>query len=89
MANDRNLRPWRAGQSGNPAGRPVGAVSLATRIQRTMRDDSFTAKAVGRQGPTVQYNGEPVEVIIRTAILRAMSGDYQWADWLARNGYGR
>lgn len=33
MANPQNLKPWKPGQSGNPAGRPVGAVSLATRIQ--------------------------------------------------------
>lgn len=87
MANPQNLKPWQPGQSGNPAGRPVGAVSLSTRIQRMMTDEQFTAQTLGRRGHTGQYIGEPVDAIIKTAILKAMSGDHNWACWLVSNGY--
>lgn len=68
MANTQNLKPWKPGQSGNPAGRPVGTVSLSFRIQRMMTDEQFTAQTVGRRGHTGQYIGEPADAIIRTPI---------------------
>lgn len=87
MANAQNLKPWKPGQSGNPAGRPVGAVSLSSRIQRMMTDERFTARTLRRRGHTGRYVDEPVDAIIKTAIIKAMSGDHQWANWLVKNGY--
>lgn len=79
---------FQPGQSGNPAGRPVGAISLATRIQRMLNDDEFTSERVLKDGSKVQFKGNPAEAIIRTAILRSMSGDKQWGEWLAKHGWG-
>lgn len=79
---------WKPGQSGNPAGKPKGAIHLATRIQNMLNDDEFTTELLGKGGKKITFKGNPAEAIIRTAILKAMSGDKMWADWLAKNGFG-
>lgn len=39
MAGGReNLKPFKPGQSGNPAGKPVGAVSIVAAIKRQLRE---------------------------------------------------
>ena len=79
---------FQPGQSGNPAGKPKGAVHLSTRIQEMLNDDEFTANMVGSDGKSIQFKGQPMEAIVRTAMLKAMSGDKKWAEWLAKYGYG-
>lgn len=79
---------WKPGQSGNPKGKPKGAIHLSTRIQNMLNDDEFTTELVGKDGKKVVFKGNPAEAIIRTAILKAMSGDKTWADWVAKNGFG-
>lgn len=82
-------KPWVAGQpSPNPSGKPAGTISLSTRIQQMMDDEEFTTEMVGKDGKKVTFKGAPAMAIIKTGILKSMSGDKQWADWLARNGYG-
>lgn len=86
--NTSGLTPFQPGQSGNPAGKPKGAKHLSTRIQEMLNDDEFTANMVGSDGKSIQFKGQPMEAIVRTAMLKAMSGDKKWAEWLAKYGYG-
>lgn len=79
---------WKPGQSGNPAGKPKGAIHLSTRIQNMLNDPDFKAELLGKDGKIHNFKGNPAEAIIRTAILKAMSGDKQWAMWLSQTGYG-
>jgi hypothetical protein len=80
--------PFSKGKSGNPAGLPKGYVSLATRIQRILEGDeqlpdiiaATIAKAVGG-------DKKPIDAVIIVALLQALQGDKQWADWLSVNGY--
>lgn len=43
MANDENLKPWQAGQSGNPAGKPKGTRNRATVIREILEQAAVDA----------------------------------------------
>lgn len=86
--NPQYLQSWKKGQSGNPAGRPKGSLDLSTRIRKMLNDPKFTADVVGKDGTRVQFKGNPADAIIKTAILKSLSGDQKWAEWLAKHGYG-
>lgn len=84
MANQQNLKPWKPGQSGNPAGKPKGSRHLSTWIQEMMEDEKFTYKlATGRSA-----KGAPVKAIVKSLILKALEGDAKAFDLLAKYGYG-
>lgn len=93
MANSNPTSPpketrWQPGQSGNPKGKPKGTIHISTRIQNMLNDDEFTTTMIQKDGKKVQFKGNPAEAIIKTAILKAMSGDSHWAEWLVKHGYG-
>lgn len=84
MTNTQNLKPWKPGQSGNPAGKPKGTKHLSTWIQEMMEDDQFTRKlANGRIKKEM-----PVKAIVSTLITKAVEGDMRAIDLLAKYGYG-
>lgn len=83
-----NLKPWKPGQSGNPAGRPKGSPNLSTRIQDVLNDPDFE---VYLQHPTkgyVPFKGTPMAAILITAVTKAAAGDEKSREWLAKYGYG-
>lgn len=88
MANENNLKPFKEGDDPRRGAKPKGAIHLSTRIQNMLNDPSFTAELVGKDGKIMEFKGNPMEAIIRTAILKSMSGDKGWAEWLAKAGYG-
>ena len=84
MSNTQNLKPWKPGQSGNPAGKPKGTKHFSTWIQEMMEDDQFTRKlANGRTKKEM-----PVKAIVSTLITKALDGDMRAIDLLAKYGYG-
>lgn len=83
-----NLKSWKPGQSGNPAGKPKGAKNLSTLIQEMMSDDEFELLLEHPLHGIEKYTGMPAKAIIHTAMRRAANGDQRWADWLAKYGYG-
>lgn len=78
---------WRSGQSGNPLGKPKGSKHISTWIQELLNDEKFQATVITNHGQKVEYKGAPIKAIVQTAIMQAIQGDKQWADWLARHGY--
>jgi hypothetical protein len=84
MANQQNLKSWKPGQSGNPAGKPKGTKHLSTWIREMLEDDSFTAKLAS--GKTAK--GAPVKAIIQSLAVKALEGDMKAFDLLAKYGYG-
>jgi hypothetical protein len=84
MANDQNLKPWKSGQSGNPAGKPKGTKHLSTWIQELMEDENFVRKLAN--GKTKKE--APVKAIVATLIQKAVDGDMKAFDLLAKYGYG-
>ena len=76
------------GQVLNPAGRPKGAINLSTRIQNMLNDDDFTTYINHPRDGFVEFKGAPAEAIIKTAMVKAISGDDRAREWLAKYGYG-
>lgn len=72
---------WKTGQSGNPKGKPKGAVNLSTWIKRALEQTT----------PNV-YNLSnsqlPVEAMISAMISKAIDGDVRAFDVLAKHGFG-
>lgn len=83
--------PFKPGQSGNPAGRPIGAVNLSTRIQNALEDAEDLPSKVRQAMERVVGKGKklPVDALIAAAYIYALNGDKAWADWLSHNGYGK
>ncbi len=75
---------WRAGESGNPAGKPKGAKHLSTWIRELMEDEDFGRKIKGK----TSINGAPVKAIVGTLILKAIEGDLKAFDLLGKYGWG-
>lgn len=88
MANNENLIPFTGADDPRRGRKPKGSIHLSTRIQRMLDDDEFTTELVAKGGKRIAFKGNPAEAIIKTAILKAMSGDTKWAEWLAKHGFG-
>lgn len=87
MANNSNLKPWKPGQSGNPAGKPVGAKNLSTWIRELLNNPDFELKIQSGTQELPLFNGPPVQAILEAAILRAIAGDTKSADLLFKYRY--
>lgn len=84
MANEKNLKPWKPGQSGNPAGKPIGTKHLSTWIREMLEDEDFTVKLSSGK----KFKGAPIQAIVKTLVVRAIEGDTRAFDLLAKYGYG-
>lgn len=84
----KNLIPAKKGEVRNPNGKPKGTLHLSTHIRNMLEDEEFQAQFVSPDGKKVEFKGHPVKAIISTAIVKAIYGDKQWADWIAVHGYG-
>jgi hypothetical protein len=78
-----NLKPFKKGQSGNPAGRPKGAKNWSTVIRELLEDPNYEIKF--KDGTSRKY---PALVVADTMTRKAASGDVSAATWLAKYGYG-
>ncbi len=93
---DPNAKPpehtkWKPGQSGNPAGKPKGTKHISTWIQEMLNDEEFEATLIDSAKGAIQYKGAPLKAIIGTAIQKSLHDKekgQQWAEWLAKHGYG-
>lgn len=79
---------WKPGESGNPAGKPKGALHLSTHIQNLLNDPDFTTLVSDPKEGWKEVKGAPVKAIIRALIIKAMDGDVKAFDALGKYGYG-
>ncbi len=77
MANEQNLKPWKKGQSGNPAGKPKGARNRATIIRELLE-----AKAT-------DGDGQIADQLTRALIKKAAEGDVMAFRELFDSAYGK
>lgn len=74
-----NLKPFKPGESGNPAGRPVGARSYATLYREALIK---LAKANNKTAEELE------EEILSKALVSARAGDYRFYKDLLDRLYG-
>jgi len=79
---------FKPGQSGNPAGKPKGTKSLSTWIKEMLNDENFEALLPDAREGYKEFKGRAVEAIIKTAMVRALAGEKESREWLAKYGYG-
>lgn len=77
------LKPAKPGEVRNPTGK--SGVHISKHIQDLLNDEDFTVKNF--LGGGKEYKGKPIDAIITVAIYQAMSGEKDWAEWLAKHGY--
>src|SRR5258707_446883 len=78
MAGRRGTR-FQPGQSGNPNGRPKGAKSLATMIEREL-NQVVEVREGGRKLKLTKR-----EVMVRQTVNKAIQGDLKAIEWVVRN----
>lgn len=86
MGND-NLKPWKPGQSGNPAGRPTGSRNLRSIIRDLLEDKSVYSKMTDLV--SLDKSSTPIEAIIVTLISKAIAGDQKSAEVLLKYGFDK
>lgn len=80
---------FKPGQSGNPAGKPKGALHLTTHIQNMLNDEDFTTYLADARDGWKEFKGAPIKAIVQTAMIKAIQGDDKAREWLAKYGYGQ
>lgn len=93
MAGIDNLTPFtkddnRASEAGKK-GKPGKHIS--TWIQEMLNDEEFTTTLLDSKKGVVEYKGAPLKAIIGVAIHKSINDPKtgnQWAEWLAKHGYG-
>lgn len=81
----KNLKPWKPGQSGNPAGRKPGSKNVSTIVRELLEQD--VAKGVlggiplskSVKGKSTSY----AQAIVLVMIQKALEGDVRAVRWLA------
>lgn len=82
---------WKPGQSGNPKGPKPGYKHISTWIQEMLNDESFEALILDSKQGAIEFKGAPLKAIIMVAMRKAVTDPKtgtQWAEWLAKHGYG-
>jgi len=85
MANERNLKPFKKGESGNLEGRPKGARSRSTIVREWLEcSESVTNPITGKKEKLMQS-----DIITLALIKKARKGDVQAFKELMDSGFGR
>lgn len=85
-----NLKPYKKGQSGNPAGRPKGVKNWSTVIQQLLADEDMLDKVMKKKPSYWEHlpSKNAANVIAWAMIIKSMEGDDKAANWLRRAGFG-
>ena len=85
MSNAHNLKPWKPGQSGNPADRPRGARSWGKIVNELLCDDSLPETLVKQcliKTRSMRDGSNALELMTMAQIAKAIDGDARAAEWL-------
>jgi hypothetical protein len=83
--NYTNLKSWKKGQSGNPAGRKQGSKNVST-IVRKLLDQDAKDGLLSNANLTELANGKPTsyaQAMVLAMIKKALEGDIRAVRWLA------
>lgn len=83
--NYQNLKPWKPGQSGNPAGRKQGSKNVSTIVRELLEQDAKDS-VLGdiplsdlTKGKSTSY----AQAMVLVMIQKALEGDVRAVRWLA------
>lgn len=79
-----NLKSWKKGQSGNPAGRKVGSKNVST-IVRELLERDVDEQLLARSNIADLANGKPTsyaQAIVFAMLKKALEGNVQAICWL-------
>ncbi|QQS18039.1 hypothetical protein IPL68_05335 [Candidatus Saccharibacteria bacterium] len=85
--NYPNLKPWKSGQSGNPAGRKQGSKNIST-IVRKLLEQNAGANLLFSTHLTDLAKGQPTsyaQAMVLAMIKKALEGDVRAVRWLAEH----
>ena len=80
-----NLKPWKKGQSGNPAGRKLGSKNVSTIVRELLEQDAneqlLTSSNIAglANGKTTSY----AQAIVLAMLKKALEGNVQAVCWLS------
>ena len=83
--NYPNLKSWKAGQSGNPAGRKVGSKNVSTIVRELLEQDA-NEQLLTSSNIYDLANGKPTsyaQAIVLAMLKKALEGNVQAVCWLA------
>lgn len=83
--NYPNLKPWKRGQSGNPAGRKLGSKNVST-IVRKLLEQNAVDEIISSSNLTDLAKGQPTsyaQAMVLAMIKKALEGDVRAVKWLA------
>lgn len=84
--NYPNLKSWKKGQSGNPAGRKQGSKNVSTIVRQVLEQDADTDILIGTKIADLT-NGQPTsyaQAIILAMLKKALEGNVQAVCWLSQ-----
>jgi hypothetical protein len=82
--NYSNLKPWKPGQSGNPAGRKAGSKNVSSIVKQLLDQDANT-NLLDTANITELANGKPTtyaQAIVFAMLKKASEGNVQAVHWL-------
>jgi len=83
--NYPNLKPWKRGQSGNPAGRKLGSKNVSTIVRKLLEQDA-EGGILSSSNLTDLTNGQPTsyaQAMALAMIRKALEGDVRAVRWLS------
>ena len=83
--NYPNLKSWKSGQSGNPAGRKPGSKNVSTIVRKLLEEDAVSG-LLTTGNLTDLAKGQPTsyaKAMVLAMIKKALEGDVQAVKWLS------
>lgn len=80
-----NLKPWKPGQSGNPAGRKTGSKNVSTIVRKLLEQDAENG-LLSSSDLADLAKGQPTsyaQAMVLAMIKKALEGDVRAVRWLA------
>ncbi len=81
--NGGTLTPWQRGQSGNPQGRPKGALGIKTIVSKILEKEMTLDSFDGRKKKMI------IEHLVYAQVCKALTGDTKAFNSLLNQAYGK
>lgn len=87
--NDHNLKPAKKGEVRNPKGRPVGSLSLETRIRKLLESKDLPKPILSAIRTQCGGDKTLLDAMLYVGAMQALQGDSNWFSKVVEHGYGK